>query len=116
MFGWAAVILVLTSWPAPPTIAPRVTGIDKVAHFAVYAMLGYLVSKALRAPAEWPARLNAITAMAVFAFVDELHQLVIPGREASVWDWAADLIGATAGLLLGLHLLSLARARQDLPT
>jgi len=114
--GWAALILVMTSWPAPPPLVPQVSGLDKVAHFTVYAILGYLVSRALRPPAAWPARLNAITAMAVFGFIDELHQLLIPGREASVWDWTADFSGATIGLLLGLHLLSLARTRQDLPT
>jgi VanZ family protein len=114
--GWASLILVMTSWPAPPTIVPQVSGLDKVGHFGVYAILGYLVSRALPSPAAWPARLNALTAMAVFGFVDELHQLLIPGREASVWDWSADFVGATSGLLLGLHILSLARTRQDLPT
>lgn len=116
MVGWASVILVMTSWPVPPSVVPDVSGLDKVAHLAVYAVLGYLVARALQPPVAWPARLNAITAMAVFGFVDELHQLLIPGREASVWDWTADLTGATLGLLVGLHLLSLARTRQDLPT
>jgi VanZ family protein len=114
--AWAAFILVMTSWPSLPPVGPRISGMDKIAHFTVYAILGYLVSRALRPPAAWPTRLNAITAMAIFGFVDELHQLLIPGREASVWDWAADSTGATVGLLLGLHLLSLARSRQDLPT
>lgn len=116
MIGWACVILVLTSWPSPPVVVPRFTGLDKVAHFAVYAVLGYLVARALHVPATLRTRLNSLTAMAIFAFVDELHQVVIPGRSASIWDWTADLTGATAGLLIGLHLLSLARARQDLST
>lgn len=114
--GWACVILALTSWPSPPDVAPRFPGLDKVAHLAVYGVLGYLVARALRAPATLRTQLNSLTAMATFAFVDELHQVVIPGRSASIWDWTADLTGATAGLLIGLHLLSLARARQDLST
>ncbi len=114
--GWAGVILTLTSWPSPPDVAPRFPGFDKVVHFTMYAVLGSLVAHALRVPVSVRARLNAITALAIFAFVDELHQLLIPGRSASVWDWTADLVGAVAGLLLGLHLLSLARARQDIPT
>jgi VanZ family protein len=114
--GWAAVILVLTSWPSPPDLGSRVPGLDKLVHFSMYAVLGYLVAKALRHPVSLRTRINTLTAMALFGFVDELHQLLVPGRDANVADWAADLTGATTGLLIGLHLLSLARARQDLPT
>jgi VanZ family protein len=113
--GWVAVILTLTSWPSPD-IGPGIPGLDKVVHFSMYGILGLLVARALEAPRDLPTRVNALTAMLVFAFADELHQLLIPGRSASVWDWTADAAGALAGLLIGLHFLSLARARQDLPT
>jgi VanZ family protein len=116
VFGWGGVILALTSWPSPPDVETSVPGLDKVVHFGLYGVLGYLVARALRRPVAIRGRLNAITAMTVFAFVDELHQMLIPGRSASLGDWAADSVGATAGLLVGLHLLSLARARQDLTT
>lgn len=116
VIGWAGVILALTSWPSPPHVAPFLPGLDKVVHLTIYAVLGYLVAQALQAPVLLRTRLNALTALSLFAFVDELHQVLIPGRSASLWDWAADLTGATLGLLLGLHLLSLARARQDLST
>jgi VanZ family protein len=116
VIGWAGVILALTSWPSPPDVAPLIPGFDKVVHLTIYAVLGYLVAQALMAPVHLRTRLNALTALSVFAFVDELHQVLIPGRSASLWDWAADLTGAALGLLLGLHLLSLARARQDLTT
>lgn len=114
MIAWASCILALTSWPSPPDVVPAVPGSDKVAHFTVYAILGHLVARALRSPVSLRTRLNAITAMVIFGFIDELHQVLIPGRSASVWDWTADAVGASTGLLLGLHLLSLARARQDL--
>jgi VanZ family protein len=113
---WACCILALTSWPSPPEAISSVPGSDKVAHLTVYAILGYLVARALLAPVSVRIRLNAITAMVIFGFVDELHQVLIPGRSASLWDWTADAVGATTGLLFGLHLLSLARARQDLTT
>lgn len=114
VIGWAGVILALTSWPSPPDVAPAVPGLDKVVHLTIYAVLGYLVARALAAPVRLRTRLNALTTLSVFAFVDELHQVLIPGRSASIWDWTADLTGATLGLLLGLHLLSRALARPDL--
>jgi VanZ family protein len=113
VIGWAAVILTATSWPKPPQVGPDVPGADKVLHFGVYAILGYLVAKALRPPRGWSARLNAITAMVIFAFADELHQSLIPGRSTELLDWVADTTGATIGLATGLILLTLARMRQD---
>lgn len=116
MIGWASVILALTSWPSPPEVASLIPGTDKVVHFAIYAVLGALVARALLPPVALRARLNAVTAMVIFGFVDELHQLLIPGRAAGLGDWTADAIGAATGLLAGLHFLSLARRRQELPT
>jgi VanZ family protein len=29
--------------------------------------------------------------------VDEIHQSFVPGRDANVWDWVADTLGALAG-------------------
>jgi VanZ family protein len=32
--------------------------------------------------------------------LDEVYQSYVPGREMSVYDWYADIIGVTLGLLL----------------
>lgn len=105
------VILALTSWPSP-SIGPEVAGADKVAHFGLYAVLGWLTARALLE--RTAARLGAAVAgLGAFAAADELHQLLIPGRSASVLDWLADLAGLALGLLLAAHLLSLAPVRQD---
>lgn len=112
---WSAVILVLTSWPSP-RIGIEVSGGDKIVHFAMYGILGFLVTRALALPRK-PVELLAVLAwITVFALLDEVHQHWIPGREASVADWTADLLGATAGLLLANHILSSARERPGLLT
>ncbi len=36
----------------------------------------------------------------VYAFSDEIHQSFVPGRDADILDWLADVIGITASLLL----------------
>ncbi len=112
---WAGVILAMTSWPAPDGI-PNVTGLDKVAHFSVYAVLGALVARAI-----WPVRAKrrlavAALALGLFGAIDEWHQNFIPGRDASLADWLADSSGALVGLACAPLLLRLAPARQDLPS
>ena len=36
----------------------------------------------------------------VYGASDEWHQYYVPGRYADVWDWVADIVGATVVLLL----------------
>lgn len=105
------VILVATSWPSP-RIGPEVAGADKLVHFGMYAVFGWLTARAL-VERSAPRLAAAIGALALFAALDELHQVLIPGRSASVLDWLADAAGLVAGLLLGARLLSLAPSRQD---
>ncbi len=96
--AWTAVILVLTSWPSP-TVSIQVTGADKVAHFGVYGILGWLVGRAMLVPRTHRMILIALVGLASFGALDELHQLLVPNRETTLADWLADLIGASLGLL-----------------
>jgi len=112
---WAAAILVMTSWPSPGGI-PGVTGLDKVTHFGVYAVLGTLVARALLPPRTLAVLVIAFVGIATFGAVDELHQNWIPGRDASVADWIADISGAFVGLVVAPTLLRLTFARQDQPS
>ena len=101
--AWALLILSLTSIPGstlePVPIFPHA---DKLAHLALYGMLGTLVGRSVPSEA-WRPRATVMTLMvlAVFAFADEWHQELIPGRSADPADWVADVIGASSGLALG---------------
>jgi VanZ family protein len=103
---WGAVILVLTSWPNP-TAGIEVGVADKFAHFGVYAILGWLAARAMLPPRTADRVVAVAIALAVFAALDEVHQLWIPNRFATVADWVADLVGLTTGLLA--HHLTRAR-------
>lgn len=96
---WAAFILVLTSIPLPETVATTApAGTDKVVHFGLYAVLGLLLTSALgRYDPPWRGAATIVAAVALFAAMDELHQILVPGRFASVVDWLADVAGAGAG-------------------
>jgi VanZ family protein len=104
--AWAVVILAMTSVPQPPSIGAP--GTDKVVHFAVYLILGLLcrrwIGETRRGKGQGSAA--ALGAILVFAAMDELHQLFIPGRMASVSDWLADAAGGAAGIAVAAALNS----------
>ena len=69
---------------------------DKLVHAAYYGVMAILVDRGLggRLP------IIAMAAAIVVGAADEIHQLDVPGREASVYDWAADVVGAVVFTLL----------------
>lgn len=101
---WAAFLLVLTSLPgdAVPEVGDVPPGTDKLVHAVLYAVLGWLVARAISHPRH-PAGsfILIMLGLAVFAALDEWHQAFIPGREPNVMDWVADVSGAMIGAGLG---------------
>ena len=98
---WAAIILLLTSIPVPESLA--VSGGDKTAHLVMYAVLGFLSARAaLRSSVAPPSLVFVLVGIAIFAAIDEAHQLVIPGRHADRMDWYADVAGASLGCFVAL--------------
>lgn len=125
LFSWLpalcvmAAIFAFSSLPSDKVPLPEFFSADKVAHVAVYGLLGMMLgwqkrfydilqkrsdvegSQTLR-----PFPTQARTGLAIkngligflFACSDEWHQTFVPGRMASLADLGAD----TLGLLLGL--------------
>jgi len=116
VIGWACIILVMTSWPGAEVDVNLVDDTDKIAHFSVYFLLGVLTWRALEPPRAVKRVLIALGSMYLFGMLDEIHQLWIPLRDASPFDWLADVLGSSAGFYLAKSLLSLVRKRQDLVT
>jgi len=84
----------LESFPMPPGVG----------HLVGYAILGFLLYRAINygfrgwsSSAAWRSFLIGL----LYAVSDEIHQLYVPGREASVTDVGID----AAGLLLALSML-----------
>jgi VanZ family protein len=101
---WGGFLLLLTSWPNPPTVATGGFPLDKLTHFFLYAVEALLLSRAIA----WPGKglssgsriLAVIGTMALWGALDEVHQEWIPGRGMDSADLAADVAGAAAGALL----------------
>jgi VanZ family protein len=106
---WAVFILVLTSIPgsAVPDVGDVPSGTDKLVHGTIYGILGFLTARALREPGArrpWRHYLLALLGIAVLALLDEWHQTFIPGRDMDLFDWVADVVGATIGMSAGVLL------------
>ena len=96
-----ALVLFLSSRPhlALPSTIPN---LDKVAHFAEYAVLGWLLRRALSMtfPGGRGATAVAIVLVALLGAGDELFQGTVPGRNSDPRDWLSDLLGGTTGAVV----------------
>ena len=92
--------------------------IRKLAHFFEFFVLGLLAANAFLVtlgPGKLRIASYSFTLCTVYAVTDELHQIFVPGRVASVWDVLIDAGGATLGILLFiavLWLVNLIRERR----
>ncbi len=86
---------------------------DKIEHLLAYGVLAFLLTLALF----FQSRSNLLSSKAfIFSFlfilaygaVDELHQILVPGRYCDLYDWIADVVGGSLGIgLVYLFLNSL---------
>lgn len=76
---------------------------DKTLHYAAFAGLGFLLAsrRATTGRIRWRDAALLLGIMAAYGIFDELTQPFF-GRTADPFDWFADLIGGTSGLLLFL--------------
>lgn len=94
---WAVVLFLLSE--IEPSGIELAAGLDKLAHLALYAVLGVALawggSRSSRVPAWLPPAAGVL-----YGTLDEWHQSFVPGRDPSGWDVVADAGGIAAGYLL----------------
>ena len=78
---------------------------DKVVHAASFGLLALFFYFATGR-----AFLSVLLA-SLYGVSDEIHQSFVPGRDADLFDWVADTLGATLAVSLALFSLRL-RSRQ----
>ncbi len=91
-------LFVSTHTPSGAIPHPRVW--DKLLHFSAYGGLTFLLA--------WPVTARSgpsvgtyvylLVIAACYGAVDELGQILVPGRSAEIGDWVADMMGAVVGL------------------
>ena len=79
---------------------------DYLLHIVEYLFLGFLMCRAIKNTKEnLPLRkvfILSIVLVVLYAASDELHQMFVPGRYASLVDLFCDGIGATIGAKISL--------------
>lgn len=106
LFVWGPAVLqmmVIFAASSLPNVERLPGGVsDKFGHFVGYGILGVLmirgVSRARWSGVNARAGLYAWTAAAAYGVSDEVHQLFVTNRSASLADWTADALGAAAGV------------------
>jgi VanZ family protein len=101
--GWAATIFVQSSFRVAIDPPSGFELSDKALHAAVYALLAWLLLRALlgaRHMALARAAWWAFLVSALYGATDELHQGLVPSRTMEWGDWLADVAGAATVFLL----------------
>lgn len=96
-----ALVLFLSSRPHLP-LPTTVPYLDKAAHFIEYALLGWLLRRALSMtiPGGRGATGVAIALLALLGAGDEWFQGTVIGRDSNPLDWLADLLGGSTGAVI----------------
>ena len=88
--------------------------IRKTAHALEYMVLGLFITGSI-----YSSRLSRIVVFLIswalttlYAASDEFHQLFVPGRSGEIRDVCIDSVGAIAGVLIGILILSRLSARK----
>ncbi len=104
---WWCVVLLLNARddaPGPAAWDETAFPIDKVGHLGAYGVLGFLAGSGWLRATRLPPAAVVVCGLMVLGALDELQQLRLAHRTASVADWLFD----AAGILIGF---TLARAR-----
>lgn len=100
---WAAAVWTVGGMESTPSI-PSVRGLDKVAHFAMYGVLGFLLARGWSKVGWRGAWLLPALFALLLGMADELRQRSVPGRSADPFDWVADVSGASTGVFIALRM------------
>jgi hypothetical protein len=99
--AYMAMLFLLSSIPDDSALGHRILfpppAVQNLLHVPVYAVLTWLWWRALRAKAGPRAAVLCAGAIAVgYGILDEIHQMYVPGRFASVTDALLNAAGAAA--------------------
>ena len=70
---------------------------DKVLHTGAYFIMGILAWRVFNDyfNNQRTVVIASICFCSLYGISDEWHQSMVPGRDADIWDWIADTLGAT---------------------
>lgn len=102
-FVWAIVVLLLLVLPVDTDIVPdglSIPGLDKMVHLILFAILTFLVAKALEEKGMQYKVWQLFVLISLYGAVTELIQLYLEGRHGDIYDFMADAVGVLLALLI----------------
>lgn len=111
-------LILFTATSLPANDLPSIGLSDKINHLLAYFVLAILVYLALLLQRKSKFLFNYAPAATLvislfYGIADELHQMLIPGRSAEVFDWFADATGVILGVLLVYYLKNRSKYQPD---
>lgn len=102
VFYW---ILLFTLTSLPSQSVPSVGVNDKLEHSLAYFGLSFLLYLTLLFQKKSDflkkyAAIFTILIILIYAVLDEVHQLLIPGRSCEMLDFLADMLGGIVGIII----------------
>lgn len=115
--SWMVVIFVSSAIPSEEFPKLEFWGWPKLIHLFYYAVLCFLLHRALRFQRKFPllrrhAILFAVAFATLYGATDEFHQMFTPGRHALVSDVIIDGVGALL-FIVAMKVISLFRMRTQ---
>ena len=118
---WLLVIFFVPTFFLSKTTIIIPLHLDKAVHVIEFFIFGYLMNRALYYGARIPGKKRTFILMLGIALfigaIDELYQIYIPGRVASLYDFSADVAGAlcSVGLFTYIIFKKTSPPEADLP-
>jgi VanZ family protein len=110
IIAWIVALLIESSGP-PLAILGQVQGLDKLAHFVAFSGLGLLacvLSFKLSPKLSIPLFSMPLLIVTLSGIIEEIYQMYVPGRAASLLDLLADVCGALFAIIIAnraVHIL-----------
>jgi len=105
---WMIFIFILSSIPGE-NYPEQVFNYSFLAHFVEFFILSILVLQAVKLiTSTWDKNIIlSLIFCVLFALSDEIHQIFVANRSASLLDWLVDLFAILVGIKFYIYLLSL---------
>ena len=106
--AYAVLIFAGSAIPGREMVGLPFWSFDKVLHAGEFGLFAALLYRAFTRPRPaWRPLLAAVLIAVAYGFLDEIHQLFVPGRNCDPGDFLAD----AAGVLAAASLLTFLRRR-----
>lgn len=108
LIGFCIFLFWQSSFPSLSSV-PWFPHDDKLMHMGAYGFLAFLAARNLHQEKPFfnrtKLKIMAILFACLYGLSDEIHQAFVPERTASVWDFAADVLGSILGACFYFDIL-----------